>query len=460
MIIIDAADNAQVEADDSKDDAFPKLLLSSLSENSIDGVKLVLTVRTHRMARVVDRSTVTPFALRPFTQNETEAYLSSRRANITSGEFATAFSRSSGNARVLAYLVDTWDSNVVGNTDKSEITVDQLIAEKCDKIFCDLRIAGWPDSDVQEFFSAISLLPPPMPLDELATALEWKKSQVASAASDLAPMLEIVPTHGAIFRDEPTETYVRDKYSYHTASQQAIAQRLQDAQVSSQYAAEALPGFLVAIKDGARAYALADSTQFPTSIQSDFGRRRLTLARLKMLGRTVGFGFAKLLRQHAPSISDSEADEVIDVLSRPRFLLREKASVLSLIAGKDRLHSRAGALAQSMVDEIRKDDQTDQRGDDYAALAEALLEMSVPEARLYYRNGLAELDKLGSGDYDLIYAILHYAAAQPGGCIRPELGHRLMNLSQTIITHDSHKFGWSLFGTACANLSELRPQPS
>lgn len=86
------------------------------------------------------------------------------------------------------------------------------------------------------------------------------------------------------------------------------------------------------------------------------------------------------------------------------------------------LHSRAGAFAQSMVDEIRKDDQTDQRGDDYASLAEALLEMNVPEARLYYRNGLAELDKLGSGDYDLIYAILHYAAAQLGGCHPARVG--------------------------------------
>jgi hypothetical protein len=805
------------------------------------------------MARVVDRSKIAPFPLRPFTQNEAEAYLSSRRAGIASSEFATAFSRSGGNARVLAYLVDTWDSNVAGNTDKAAITVAQLISEKCNKIFADLRVAGWPDSDVLEFFSAISLLPPPMPLHELATALGWPISQVVSAASDLVPMLEIVPTHGAIFRDEPTETYVRDMYSNDTVSQQAIAQRLHDAQVSSQYAAEALPGFLVAIKDGARAYALADSTQFPTAIQSDFGRRRLILARLnaafklavkdddldrvlgvtmrlaqvvaansrgdefirrspalaatlgdrdayrrlfsdrsgwrgardarltiahafsnemdeaevhcgraidwinwnarrerderdlpherdgpgyddfasilflktvqkefhlidqnlhqwhrglaipvarqavklarqydsatgssvlpelaafaassksksfvlkstllssitalsskekkllarsvadtklkpetlattsddagkdfvsaafaalvhdgpssakklldadvqvrptaydygerygpsrawipflqacvmawskkrpvaihdllpqgvkitaaaralktreevrtflaalpaarrkgqrrtkggtkpagrfdsrecqeiaigietilkiiepiqasmcartadkgvsaflanwsshvskavprgfedpdKMLGKTVGLGFAILLLQHAPAISDSEAVEVINVISRPRFSISEKAYVLSLLAGKTHLHSRAGAFAQSMVDEIRKDDQIDQRGDDYASLAEALLEMSIPEARLYYRNGLAELDKLGSGDYDLIYAILHYAAVQSGGCIRPELGHRLMNLSQTIIAHDSHKFGWNLFGKACA----------
>jgi len=853
LIIIDAADNAQVEADDRNDEAFPRILLSSLSENSIDGIKLVLTARTHRMGRVVDGSKVAPFALQPFTQKEAEAYLSSRRDNITNSEFTTAFSRSGGNARVLAYLVDTWDTNVAGNTDQSKITVDQLISEKCDKIISDLRVAGWSDSDVKQFFSAISLLPPPMPLDELATALGWEKSQVASAASDLAPMLEIVPTHGAIFRDEPTETYIRDKYSNDTNSQQAIAQRLEAAQVSSQYAAEALPGFLVAIKDGARAYALADSTQFPTSIQSDFGRRRLTLARLnaafklavkdddldralgvtmrlaqvvaansrgdefirkspalaatlgdpdayrrlfsdrsgwrgardarltvahafsneldeaeihcgraidwinwnarqkrderelprersgpahsdfasilflkiiqkdyqpvdsnlhvwgrglaipvareaiklarqyecatgasvlselaafavstksksfvlkatllssrtaltskerkllarstaeaklkpekfvrmkddegrdfvfaafaalvhdgtfsaksilavdeqvrpsaydygerygpsrawtpflqaclgawsrkrpvaihdllpqgvkitraakalktkaeikaflaalpavrhkgvrnakgatkpsnrfdsrechdiatgietvleiiepiqasmcasgtdkglnaflvnwethvsksaprgfeephKMLSKTVGLGFARLLLQHALAISDTDAEAAIDVISRPRFFLREKAHVLSILASKPSLHSRAGVFAQSMVDEIRRDDQTDQRGDDYANLAEALLEMSVPEARVYYRNGLAELDKLGSGDYELIYAILHYSAAQPGGSIRPELSHRLMNLSQTIITHDSHKFGWNLFGIACS----------
>ncbi|WP_316235343.1 MULTISPECIES: hypothetical protein [unclassified Bradyrhizobium] len=853
MLIVDAADNAQIEADDRKEDAFPKLLLSSLSENHIDGIKLVLTARTHRMSRAIDRSKVAPFALQPFSLKEAEAYLSSRRDNITSGEFVTAYSRSSGNARVLAYLVDTWDVNVSGNTDKSKITVDQLISEKCDKIVSDLRVAGWPDSDIQEFFSAISLLPPPMPLDELAIALGWEISQVASAASDLAPMLEIVPTHGAIFRDEPTETYIRDKYSNDATSQQAIAQRLQTAQVSSQYAAEALPGFLVAIKDVVRAYALADSTQFPTSIQSDFGRRRLTLARLnaafklavkdddldralgvtmrlaqvvaansrgdefirkspalaatlgdrdayrrlfsdrsgwhgardarltiahafsneldeseihcgraidwinwnarqerkedelplersgpahtdfasiiflriiqkdfksidqnlydwsrglaipvareavelsrqyecvtgvsilsdlaafaastksksfvlkatllssktaltskqrkalarsiadaklkperiarvrddaghnfasaafaalvhdspatakkllavedqvrpsaydygerygpsrawvpflqacvgawskrrpvaihdllpdgvkitpaakalktegelktylaaipsiprrgnrkrkgttksdrrfdsrecreiakgietvlkiiepiqasmctrgldkglnafltnwdshvsksvprgfeeahETIGKTVGLGFAELLLQHATAISDSAADVVIDVVSRPRFSIRDKADVLSMIVGRASLHSCAGAFAQSIVAEIRKDDQTDQRGNDYAALAEALLEMSVPEARVYYRGGLAELDKLGSGDYDLIYAILRYAAAQPGGCVRPDLGHRLMNLSQTIISHDPHKFGWNLFGIACA----------
>ncbi len=170
----------------------------------------------------------------------------------------------------------------------------------------------------------------------------------------------------------------------------------------------------------------------------------------QLLSRTIGLGFALLLFQHAPSITDSEAAEVIDLMSRPRFQLSERTQVLALIAGKSDLQVRAGAFAQVIVDGIRKDDQTEQRGDDYAALAEALLEMSVSEAREYYRNGLSELDKLGGSDYDLIYAILNFAATQPGGPIRPDLAHRLMNLSQTICAHDSHKFGWALFARACA----------
>jgi hypothetical protein len=852
LIIIDAADNAQLEADVRREDAFPKLLLASLSAEQIDGVKLVLTARTHRMPQVVDRSKTAPFELLPFVAEEAETFLGARRENVSSIEFSTAFSRSKGNARVLAYLVETWDLNVAGCAIKTEITVEQLIAEKCAKIFANLHIAGWPDGDVREFFAAISLLPPPIPLEELANALGWAITQVMSAASDLAPMLEIV-AHGAIFRDEPTETYVRETYSQETDSQQAIAQRLQDAQVASAYAAEALPNFLVAIKDSDRAYDLANSSQFPSVVQSDFGRRRLTLARLNaafklavkdgdldrvlgvtmrlaqvaaannrgdafirrspssavilgdrdayrrlfndrsgwrgardarltvayafsnemeeadihcdraigwinwnsrqpreeralphsqsgpdakdfaavlllsilrsdfqivdrnlcrwsrsfalsvsghaiklaqqyecstgirvverlasfassaksksfalkisllksatlltskqrkslarslntmtvkpeavdryreavdadviygafaalthagpqsaarilrsekqikilsydygerhgfskawipvlhacviawskkravaihdllpqgvkvnraakaletqaelktflaalpavrrkheggrkskkaaakqfndrecqeiahgietvlqiigplqvsmlargsdkdfggflanwqplvpkgvtrhyeephhILARMIGLGFAKLLLRHAPDVTEAEGVQLVDIVSDQRFNLSDRTGVLALLANRPALHSRTGEFAQSITEGIRKDDYIEQRGDEYASLADALLEMSVPEAREYYRSGLAELDKLGSNDYDLIYAILNYAAAQTGGLICPELGHRLMNLSQTICASEPSKFGWTLFAKACA----------
>lgn len=280
LIIVDAADNAQLEADDRHEEAFPKLLLSAINEGAIDGVKLLLTARTHRKDKVIDRATVKEVELGPFTDPEAREFLKVRKPGASAVEIATALARSGRNARVLDYLVQTWDTNVLGKTSAPPITVLEIIAQRCTKIVSDLYVAGWPDSEVTEFFVALSLLPPPIPLEELANALEWSAAQVNTAASDLAPMLEIT-SHGAIFRDEPTESYVREKYSEQPEAQRAIADRLLSSQATSTYAAEALPHFLVVIKDSDRAFALADSTNFPTTVQSEFGRRRLTLARLR-----------------------------------------------------------------------------------------------------------------------------------------------------------------------------------
>ena len=280
LIIIDAADNAQLEADHRHEEAFPKLLLSAIGEDPIDGVKLLLTARTHRKDKVIGRTSVKVGELGPFTDPEAREFLKDRKPGASGVEIATALARSGRNARVLDYLVQTWDTNVLGKTSAAPITVPEIIAQRCTKIVSDLHLAGWPDSEVSEFFVALSLLPPPIPLEELANALGWSAAQVNTAASDLAPMLEI-SSHGAIFRDEPTETYVRETYSEQPEAQRAIADRLLSSQATSTYAAEALPHFLVIIKDSDRAFVLADSTSFPTTVQSEFGRRRLTLVRLR-----------------------------------------------------------------------------------------------------------------------------------------------------------------------------------
>lgn len=280
LIIVDAADNAQLEADDRHEEAFPKLLLSAIDEDPIDGVKLLLTARTHRKDKVIGRSTVKEVELGPFTDPEAREFLKDRKPRASGVGIATALARSGRNARVLDYLVQTWDTNVLGKTSAPPITVLEIIAQRCTKIVSDLYVAGWPDSEVTEFFVALSLLPPPIPLDELANALGWSAAQVNTAASDLAPMLEIT-SHGAIFRDEPTESYVRETYSERPEAQRAIADRLLSSEATSAYAAEALPHFLVVIKDSDRAFALANSTTFPITVQSEFGRRRLRLARLR-----------------------------------------------------------------------------------------------------------------------------------------------------------------------------------
>jgi hypothetical protein len=858
LVILDAADNAQLEADARNEVPFPRRLLASLSAEPIDGVKLLFTARPHRMDSVIGKSQVERLELEPFTTDETRRFLEARREDITEVEFSTALARSRGNARVLEYLVESWDANVSGNVPQTEISVEELISQKCEKIFRDLDTAGWNETEIREFFAALSLLPPPIPLTELAEALGWSISQVNSAASDLAPMLELVK-HGAIFRDEPTETYIKDHYASESAAQQSIAHRLQERQKDSLYAAEALPHFLVVIGDSNRAYQLAGSDEFPTVIESEYGRRRLKLARLyaafslatrnkdldrvlsltmklsqvasanargdqfirrspalatilgdsdasrrlfndrsgwrgardarltvaysfsdepdearihqnraigwinwylhsddetkrfnrsgveapdiaavmflsvlknefssfnrniqlwsskfalsiidelitlcaqheesngsealqtlaKFAGskkclsltlqigllskefglsksrlkavsraasslseqykkkipednsdyemelqgaiasaamgsiivnsrqsakrllklyrhrrpssydygkrhgmnrvwmpvqsaciaawssgeelsfqhlmpedvktgrktksivteaelnafldslivtsdrdkgrkgrkpeqskrfsrhereeimkgaacvlqlvrpiesallskhslsndvlaaflviwktslrpdvhwkaetgrdnvaRHVGIGLARILLRHSETVEKKEAEELIEIIGANRFSLGDKLSIHALIARRTNLANVAGAYANSLSSDIVKDDYIEQRGESYRDLAGSLIPMSIGEAQAYYAQGLAQLDQMGGDDFDLIYSALHYAAEQPGGFVKPELSHRLMNLCQTIFQHEPSKFGWTLFGRAASS---------
>ncbi|WP_349963018.1 NACHT domain-containing protein [Rhizobium sp. ZPR3] len=853
LLIIDAADNAQLEADVRGELSFAKLLLEAIDEEPIEGVSLLLTARPYRKAGVIGRTRVTEIELGPFTEPEARAFLATRKPDASAIEITTALARSGRNARVLDYLVQTWDTNVVAGNAAATITVPEIIAQRCAQIIGELRTIGWPDAEVVEFFVAISLLPPPIPLDQLALALGWSISHVRTAASDLAPMLEMT-SHGAIFRDEPTETYIRETYSQRTTAQRAIADRLLAVQSTSAYAAEALPHFLVVIKDSDRAFALVDSTTFPTSVQSDFGRRRLTLARLRsafrlasdendfdrlmglsmrlaqvttanlrgdefirrspelaillgdadcyrrlvadragwrgaksarltiahhfagdedeaeiqcentvrwinwhveqprdrtesnasgpdatdyaaillhnvvsgafenidrnlcrwndsfsfsvcrellrllelfdpgilaglvtfavgnkcqskmlklrllslpqlltrkqvkllaaaigtlspveddhnesysvqppksgtreivraaltalisgsrasaatitgsvvverpsaydysgrygysrawgpvrhaavriwssgkrlqfhhllprnakidkhskavsskaeakkflksltepkpafklkkgekkglqakfsdreadeiseavelalsllrpieeavlsrkgvteatvtafmsvwrkwlrndvhwqtersadLLARTAGLGCLDILLTHAPKVAITQAEEITTILSTGRFSVSEKINVLTELARNNDLHEVAGRFAQTIAEQIRQDDNIDQRGEYYADLAAALIPMSVDEAREYYRQGLAQLDQMGGESYDQIYSLLHFAAVQSGGFLAPQLGQRLMNLCQTIISHEPSKFGWTLFARAAA----------
>ncbi|SNZ21324.1 NACHT domain-containing protein [Cohaesibacter gelatinilyticus] len=853
LIIIDAADNAQLEANSRSEQSFAKLLLEAVDEEPIEGVSLLLTARPYRRASVIGHTRVTELELGPFTEEEAREFLAVRKPDASDIEITTALTRSGRNARVLDYLVKTWDINVVAGDTTAEITVPDIIAQHCDKIIGELRIAGWCDAEVVEFFAAISLLPPPIPLDELALALSWSISQVKTAASDLAPFLDMT-SHGVIFRDEPTETYVKETYSQQSVVQRAIADRLLAAQSNSAYAAEALPHFLVIIKDSERAFALAESTSFPSSVQSDFGKRRLVLARLRsafrlatdegdfdrliglsmrlaqittanlrgdefirrspelaillgdadsyrrlvadrtgwrgaksarltiahqfagdreeaeiqcdstvrwinwhveqpkdetipnapgpgatdyvaillhkivggdfefvdrnlcrwndrfslsvcaeliqlvelfdlkileqlaafaesdkcqskmlklrllshplmlsrkqirrlatgigtlspikddnrdnfslqppknssgeivdaalttliyssrksaanilgslivdrpssydygehhaysrawgpiryaairawssgkslkfhhllprdvkidknarsvstkdeakaflksltepkpahmlkkgetkglrakfsdrevaeisggiecalsllqpieeavlsrkgitdatvmtfmslwsellrndahwqagrsvdLLARTVGIGCLNILLTHGHSIAAPQAEAIVELLSSGRFYISQKIGVLAELARKSELHEVAGTFAQKIAEEIQSDDNIDHRGTSYADLAFALMPMSVDEAREYYRQGLAQLDQMGGESYEQIYSLLHFAAAQKGGFVAPQLGQRLMNLCQTIVSNEPSKFGWTLFARAAA----------
>jgi len=278
VIFIDAIDNAQLFADERQQEAFPTLLLASLRYQPIDGVKLVVSCRPERKPKSL--TGYEDFSLRPFTLQETETYLKGRLKGVSAGEIQVAQARSGGNARVLEYLV-TSDRGLLDKSEvEKKIELEDLIQQR---ITAALGIAierGYQQTDIDAFLAGLATLPPPVPLDEYANAHGMKLDEIESFASDLNPLLERT-NQGLMFRDEPTETLVRKRYSSLKKALQRVAENLQSRQDSSVYAARALPALLQQLDDGDQLFKLALDDRIPSTIKSTVGKRNIRYSRIK-----------------------------------------------------------------------------------------------------------------------------------------------------------------------------------
>ncbi|MDP3740412.1 MAG: hypothetical protein Q8R02_23700 [Hyphomonadaceae bacterium] len=280
-ILLDAADNAAMQGLDLNEAAFPKLLLEMLSDDPVPGVRVVASCRTHRRDIAIGKARVHEVVLKAFTVAETRHFLLARRSDATEAQISAAFSRSQGNPRVLAYTIDNWNDVILNRETDAPIPLNTIIAARVSSALEKIEEQMEARSGEKDLLlSALALMPPPVPLDELASALDWSTSAISGFVADLAPLLEHTKL-GLIFRDEPTETYIREQFGSNAEHIRQLAARLASRQSSSSYAATALPHLLVLSRDVSTAFDLAFSDQFPSSISSAFGKRRLRFARLR-----------------------------------------------------------------------------------------------------------------------------------------------------------------------------------
>lgn len=281
VLSLDAIDNASDQARDRSEDSFPRLLLENVTlSGQIPGVKIVVSARTHRRIRAVGEASCDEIELRPFTPLETEQFLASRVKGLTDVGVQVAQSRSGGNARVLEHLAAEGAERLAESETDKPILLDDLIRERIAKALAAAKTQGYPDQDVGTFLASLAALPPPVPVSDLAAANQLPIGAVESFSADLAPLLERTK-HGLMFRDEPTETLIRETYSTNTAALNALAKNLYGMQGTSVYAAATLPGLLQQLDDGEQLYRLAFEERFPVAIASTVGQRVIRIARIK-----------------------------------------------------------------------------------------------------------------------------------------------------------------------------------
>lgn len=279
-LLLDAIDHAGIEARDTGTRSFAHMLLKSLAVTPIDGVILVASCRTSRIDLATGGAAHEPFPIPQFTPAEARQLILARDPKASEPEIAALESRSGRNPRCLDTLIGAgrpYDRHGPGDGDPSEV-LDALLTERIAEARAEAVARGTSEADVNALLSGLSLLPPPVPMAELAAAQGLSAGDVESFAADLAPLLERTP-HGLMFRDEPIETLIRKMADADPVGRDAVVARLAARQDVSDYAARALPPVLTATGRGGALFELAFDERVPPNT-SKVGKRDIRLARI------------------------------------------------------------------------------------------------------------------------------------------------------------------------------------
>ena len=283
ILFIDAIDNASIHANYRHEDSFPVLLLEHLNAKPVPGFSVIVSSRSERIP--IRNIPFEDFELRNFSLDETRDYLQRRMPDVREVEIRVAQARSQGNPRVLQYMLETGRGFLDESETDETVELNDLIQQRIDSALNETRERGSEPNEINVFLAGLAVLPPPVPIDEYAEAHGMEVSAIESFASDLSPLLERT-THGLIFRDEPTENLVRDKYaSPKKTPLRRVAKNLLQMQDRSVYAARSLPYLLLLLGDSKNLFKLAFDQSFPEKITGLIGKRNIRLSRLKAATR-------------------------------------------------------------------------------------------------------------------------------------------------------------------------------
>jgi hypothetical protein len=281
VIVIDAIDNASEHAALRGEAAFPKLLVEQIGiAGAIPGVQIVVSSRTHRRKMATGGTPCEEVELRPFTPDETRSYLRTRVDGLTESKLQVAQSRSRGNARVLEHLAKDAPRLLAPTEFEKVIELEDLLRKRIDDALGEARRQGYQDSELRSFLAGLATLPPPVPIREFSEVNGLSEGAVNSFAADLAPLLEQTK-HGLMFRDEPTETLIRETYAADQETLRTLARNLNGMQEKSLYAATTLPALLQQVGDGEQLFDLAFDDRLPATLTSAAGKQAIRQARIR-----------------------------------------------------------------------------------------------------------------------------------------------------------------------------------
>lgn len=245
LIVLDAADNAETASQEASDGpSFPRLLLR---EKLPANVRLVLTARPYRVDSLTPPPEAKLITLQPFSELETASKLRAHFPDATAADVREFHRLTSHNPRVQSAAIAVGDTvgEVLAQLGPTPRTVEDTIKELLEKAVTKARdVSSHEQQKIDIVCASLATLRPFVPLEIVAATAGVGVDLVRSIANDLQRPL-IVREDSVQFRDEPTETWFRQRFRPSGGELTAFISRLKPLADTSAYVAAALPALML-----------------------------------------------------------------------------------------------------------------------------------------------------------------------------------------------------------------------
>jgi hypothetical protein len=245
-VVVDAADNAQMAADEiSEARSFARdLIRVSVPER----VRLVFLCRPHRQPLLDPPTGAIPIELRPFSRNETAALLRKSFPDATERDIDEFHRLSSQNPRVqsLALSRRLPLQEMLRLLGPNPTSVDDTIANLLDAAIAKLKDASGPveKERVKKICAGLAVLRPLIPIPILSAMSGVEQEAIRSFAIDIGRPL-LMAGEAIQFLDEPAETWFRDKFRPSAQEMVSFITSLKPLANGSAYVASMLPQLML-----------------------------------------------------------------------------------------------------------------------------------------------------------------------------------------------------------------------
>lgn len=337
FVVIDAADNAEMAADEFKDNCFAHELLR---EKMPVGCKLIMLCRTERIQLLHPTENMLVLELKPFSETESLQNLQRSFPAATVNDGVEFHRLTGGNPRVQANALATSHkmiTELLSSFGPNPMTVEKQIEQQLRSAV--RKIKEYQTPNYQEAINSICVglasLPPHIPISVLATAADVSTDAINSFVADLGRPLWISDS-SVQFRDEPTETWFRTTFLANKENYLSYIAKLELLAADSTYVAEVLPQLYLQAGEYNKLIKIALSDDL-LPVSNPIDARNVRIFRLR-------FAFIAALK--LKNLKDAvqlgmRAGEEVAGNNRQFFLFKNNVDLLTLLQGKEKVQEIA-----------------------------------------------------------------------------------------------------------------------